>query len=304
MFVRSLVPVLLLAGFHSQLTLAQTLVFDGRISQSTKNETLDASADPWLTAVKGKNAATKYSGFLGPNVPPTPLGSKGGKGNSEQVISIRIDNSSIFVPGGATGTPQNGFRRTELIAQKNQSVEALKNDTQTGITRFHFSIKEDQAAPLNLTHEYQIVFIEPSDGSHVFGVKLGSPFTIPTGTLPAANANFFKVLDHNSTVLFQTPFTSSTWHNFAVQVDWNARTLEVFYSTEGDLLVPVTNVKGNPTATVGAAGQGEFHIGVLKLPLANPADSPADQGNVVRFGLQEGTTEGLLYSGVFVERIS
>lgn len=33
----------------------------------------------------------------------------------------------------------------------------------------------------------------------------------------------------------------------------------------------------------------------------NPADTPADQGDVVHFGIQEGTTEALLYSGVFVE---
>ena len=33
----------------------------------------------------------------------------------------------------------------------------------------------------------------------------------------------------------------------------------------------------------------------------NPADSPANQGDVVHFGIQEGTTDGLLYSGVFVE---
>ena len=40
---------------------------------------------------------------------------------------------------------------------------------------------------------------------------------------------------------------------------------------------------------------------IIKLPLVNPADPPADQGDVVHFGTQEGTTEGLLYSGVFVE---
>ena len=33
----------------------------------------------------------------------------------------------------------------------------------------------------------------------------------------------------------------------------------------------------------------------------NPADSPANQGDVVHYGIQEGTTEALLYSGVFVE---
>ena len=38
-----------------------------------------------------------------------------------------------------------------------------------------------------------------------------------------------------------------------------------------------------------------------QLPLVNPADSASNQNDVVHFGIQEGTTEGLLYSGVFVE---
>jgi len=37
------------------------------------------------------------------------------------------------------------------------------------------------------------------------------------------------------------------------------------------------------------------------LPLVNPKDAPENQGNVVYYGIQEGTTEGLIYSGVFVE---
>lgn len=36
----------------------------------------------------------------------------------------------------------------------------------------------------------------------------------------------------------------------------------------------------------------------------NPADTPADQADVVHHGIQEGTTEGLFYSGVFVEQAS
>lgn len=42
-------------------------------------------------------------------------------------------------------------------------------------------------------------------------------------------------------------------------------------------------------------------INMEKLPLVNPADTPADQGDVVHFGIQEGKKETLLYSGVFVE---
>ncbi|KAI3620974.1 hypothetical protein WG66_008828 [Moniliophthora roreri] len=276
-----------------QVAAATEILYDGRVPLSTQNASLDASADPFLTVVKGSEPATHYSGFLGEAVAPTPLW----RNAPEQVISITIDNSSVFVPGG--GAPQLGFRRTELIAQKKGSD--LKQIMETGVTQFHFSIKADTEHPLNLMHEHQIVFIEPSDGTHVFGVQLGSPFTNPTGTLPAPDADSFKVLDHALNVLFKTRFTPDAWHNFAVQVDWEKLTLQIFYSTDADPLAAVTGVVSNPTVARGVVG--DFHFGVLKLPLVNPADSPADQGDVVHHGIQEGTKEGLLYSGVFVTRV-
>ena len=49
-----------------------------------------------------------------------------------------------------------------------------------------------------------------------------------------------------------------------------------------------------------ARRRGRSWLG-LQLPLVNPADSAADQNDVVHYGIQEGTTEALLYSGVFVE---
>ncbi|KAK7025553.1 hypothetical protein VNI00_015906 [Paramarasmius palmivorus] len=277
-----------------QVAAATQILYDGRVPLSAQNASLDTSSGPFLTAVKGSESATHYSGFLGETVAPTPLWN-----TSEQVISITIDNTSVFTPGG--GAPQLGFRRTELIAQEQGSD--LKQIIETGVTQFHFSIKADTENPLNLTHEYQIVFIEPSDGTHVFGVQLGSPFTNPTGTLPAPDADSFKVLDHDLNVLFKTPFSADSWHNFAVQVDWDNLTLQVFYSTDAEELTAVTDVVSNPTVAQGAAGQGDFHFGVLKLPLVNPADSTADQGDVVHHGIQEGTKEGLLYSGVFVTRV-
>ncbi|KAK0201444.1 hypothetical protein DFS33DRAFT_1347386 [Desarmillaria ectypa] len=203
----------------------------------------------------------------------------------------------------------------------------------TGISVFHFSIKADETRPLNYTHEYQIVFIEPTDGSHVFGLQLGkvgqytmdiladsiigSPFTNPMGVVPAPNATSFKVLDHDLNVLFTTPFTNRMWHNFAVQVDWVNLTLKVFYSMNEDSLEAVTDVM--PNASAGAGVIGDFHFGILKvrlvqfweedavanlsrqLPLVNPLDSADQQADVVHYGLQEGSLEGLFYSGVFVE---
>lgn len=220
--------------------------------------------------------------MLGHLFPPTPLWN--GLFAQEQAISVTIDNSSVFLPGGSN--PQYGFRRTELIAQKNGDHTSLVKEMEVGSTAFHFSIMRDERHPLNLKHEYQVVFIEPNDGTHVFGIQLGmvdsqapttttahltlrfrsgSPFTNPTGHLPAKNANAFKVLDHSLNVLFTAPFLPGIWHNFAVQVDWNNLTLAVFYS-EGRLpLRQVTKVVANPTAPIGASGQGDFHIGVLKV---------------------------------------
>ncbi|KAF8993506.1 hypothetical protein BDQ17DRAFT_1368244 [Cyathus striatus] len=285
---------------------ATPVIYDGRAPFSLTASDLDASHDPYLTIVKGTEAASHYSTLLGHSVPSTPLWNKRvfpllpfPTVPSEQSISVNIDNSSIFSPGGSN--PQFGFRRTDIIAQQNGNHTALVPLMENGVTVFHFSIKLDEAHPLNYNHEYQIVFIEPNDGSHVFGIQLGSPFTNPTGMLPAPQAHSFKVLDHALNVLFTAPFTSDAWHNFAVRVDWNNLTLAAFYSKDGSPLKQVTKVVPNLSTAAGAAGQGDFHFGVLKLPLVNPADSASDQADVVHHGIQEGTTEGLIYSGVFVE---
>ena len=99
---------------------------------------------------------------------------------------------------------------------------------------------------------------------------LGSPFTIPTGNLPAQDAGNFKVLDHALNVLFSAPFSPGNWHNFAVQVDWDNRTLAVLYSKDCARLKPVTKVVDNLSAANGTAGQGEFHFGILKVYLLQP----------------------------------
>jgi len=284
------------------LVAATPLIYDGRAPFNLTSTDLNNNVGPYLTVVKGTENATHYDSLHGLSVPPTPLWNELLILPTEQAVSVSIDNTSVFFPGGGAG--QFGFRRTDLIAAINGQHTELITQMETGTTVFHFSIKLDEARPLNYTHEYQIVFIEPNDGTHVFEIQLGSPFTNPTGVLPVANAHSFKVRDHSLNVLFTTPFTSDTWHNFAVQVDWTNLTLAVFYSKDVELLSPVTKVVTNEGVTGGPNGQGDFHFGVLKLPIVNPNDTPANQGNVVDFGIQEGTTEGLFYSGVFVEQVS
>lgn len=120
----------------------------------------------------------QYTTLLGHHIPPTKLWNKLPIQTTEQAISVKIDNSSVFIPGG--GPAQYGFRRTELIAQINGSHTALNAITDVGVTAFHFSIKLDEKNRLNYSHEYQIVFIEPADGSHVFGIQLGECYFLNT----------------------------------------------------------------------------------------------------------------------------
>jgi hypothetical protein len=288
--------VLAFAAYVS-LTSATPLIYDGRALFNYTIEDLNNSLDPYLSVVKGGMDASYYTQLLGHTLSATPLWSP-----LEQPITISIDNTSIFVPGGST--PQNGFRRTELIAQKDGNHTALNDIADVGTTVFHVSILEELEKPLNMSHEYQIVWIEPNDGTHVFEIQLGSPFTIPTGTVPVSNARFLKVRNHALDLLFETPFTSHDWHNFAVQIDWTNLTLGVFYSTNGEPLKAVTGLVENSSASPGTAGQGDYHFGVLKLPLADPNETAAQQGDVVHFGIQEGDTEALTYSGVFIESIT
>jgi hypothetical protein len=80
-----------------------------------------------------------------------------------------------------------------------------------------------------------------------------------------SNAHSFKILDHSLNVLFTTPFSPTTWHNFAVRVDWDNLTLQVFYSTQAQPLKAVTGVIQNQAVQAGEAGRGDFHFGVLKV---------------------------------------
>lgn len=116
----------------------------------------------------------QYTTLLGQSVAPTPLW-----GVDEQSIRVTIDNTSVFTPG--TAAPQLGFRRTELITQGNpiSNRTAFDETIETGVTAFHFSLQADPQRPLNLTHDYQVAFIEPSDGTHVFGLELGASDLLP-----------------------------------------------------------------------------------------------------------------------------
>ena len=88
----------------------------------------------------------------------------------------------------------------------------------------------------------------------------GTPFN--TTLSDNSDPNTLRIRSHNGSVLFQTHFNSA-WHNFAVIVDWDNLTLQVYYSPNGCTLQDVTNVEDNSSAPKGSIG--DFQFGVLKV---------------------------------------
>lgn len=88
-------------------------------------------------------------------------------------------------------------------------------------------------------------------------------------------AHNLKVRDHALNVLFEVPFTAEDWHNFAVQVDWANKTLGVFYSANSEDLKAVTGLCDNDSVPSDAAGEGDYHFGVLKVGFHPPLNHHA-----------------------------
>lgn len=139
--------------------------------------------------------------------------------------------------------------------------------TVQGVTTFHFSLRPDFARPLNISHQYELVFYETQDySSHVWTIKAGTPF----GEKKSRKSTKLRL--ESSTAggvagkdLFEVDWETSTWHNFAVQVDWVKNRLSAYYSSGYEPLKKVVNnVKNDSTGK----GQGTIsHQQVLLKPL-------------------------------------
>ncbi|AEO64872.1 uncharacterized protein THITE_2142658 [Thermothielavioides terrestris NRRL 8126] len=193
------------------------------------------------------------------------------------VRSAHPNDSSIF-------NSQVGFRRAELIPASNDGTDP---STQ-GVKTLHFSVKKDAARPLNLSHEYQLVFLESNDFST-------NQFVLKTGTILGQNTADPDTLQvfgnvNQGQLLFSTPFVDGVFHNFALKLDFDQSTTQVFFSAGEDPLKAVTDVLKNDLS-----GQGQFHFGVLKKPVGG-------QGDITKNGFQEaGINEGIIFGGIFEE---
>lgn len=82
---------------------------------------------------------------------------------------------------------------------------------------------KDTARSLNLSHEYQLVFLESADfATNQVVLKTGTISGQPAGQNPNLLVLQSNV-NENRGNLFTTNFTAGTWHNFGVVLDFTKK---------------------------------------------------------------------------------
>lgn len=185
---------------------------------------------------------------------------------------------------------QVGFRRIGLSPNQ----KAVANNISTkGVKTLHFSFATNPKKVLNLTHEYQIGWLESADYStNQVVVKLGT--ILGDEKAGGKNIQVFSNLNgkpSGTKTLFTTPLTDG-WHNFAFTMDFDKNTIQTYYSADNDKLKAQGGVVPNDMS-----GDGEYQFGILK----KPTDFAA-KADITKNGFQEkGITEALRFGGIFME---
>jgi hypothetical protein len=224
--------------------------------------------------------------------------------NASKAIEVTINDASIF-------NKQTGFRRAEYVKNLTTpsapcSLFYFRTDVQyrllplsntgtdastLGQKTIHFSIRKDVSCPLNVSHEYQLFFLESANfATNQIVLKTGTIL----GSTNASTADDLVMLGNVASsppqMLFSAPFTENTWHNFGVMMDFDKKTTAILYSTDEESLTPRSAAMANDVS-----GQGQFHFGLLKKPINGGAD-------ITKSGEQPaGINEGVIYGGIFEE---
>lgn len=193
------------------------IIMDGRVSSNATLQTFDTAASPFSpTYTKGQNLTWSKVLKL-PAIRPSkfdlPISSK--------AVEVTINDQSIFVPGG--GSQQLGFRRAGLLMGNGSDASNV------GVKTFHWSVKQDPDAKMNLTHEYMNVWHEANDyASNQFSFNAGIMLaqdkpTDSNVTTTRLNKVLWKILDRKNHVVWTTMIDWDEWQNFAVTVDYEKK---------------------------------------------------------------------------------
>ncbi|KAG0651625.1 hypothetical protein D0Z07_2122 [Hyphodiscus hymeniophilus] len=189
------------------------VTMEGRVARGMKLSTFDTTSSPFdPNFSKGENLT--WSQIIEfPHVLPSKFDI-----TAYKAIEVTIDERSIFIPGG--GAPQIGFRRAGLLLGNGTDA------TVVGVKTFHWSVKQDLRARMNLTHEYMNVWHETNDYSaNQFSFNTGILLeqdhpTDSNATTTGLDKRLWKFLDRGNDVIWTTWIDWDNWQNFAVTVDY------------------------------------------------------------------------------------
>ncbi|KAF2198968.1 hypothetical protein GQ43DRAFT_457498 [Delitschia confertaspora ATCC 74209] len=281
---------MLLILFLHQSLIKCPIIFDGRIPQNLTLSSFDTvTTSPYnVQYVKGENQTWSQILLL----PNTTSLSRLDNPTLHKSFEVTINDASLFRSGQGL---QLGFRRAGLLF-KDDINAAGADAADKGVVTFHWSVKQDLAKPLNLSHEYMNVWHEKADYS-------GNQFSFVGGVVLQVDGGdgvdtpkereTWKVQDAKNSVVFRTPIKFDSWQNFGVQLDYVNSTMQVFYSADNAPLKAVTQLLRNDNS-----GGGQLQLGIAK--------KPTETETVVWDGYQESMPngEGQVYGGVFVENSS
>ncbi|KAI9695009.1 MAG: hypothetical protein M1822_000626 [Bathelium mastoideum] len=234
---------------------AGTILWDGRFNDLSSSEDLNNwswsdEVGPYQYYIHGSGDITEYINLSPSYKNPEDTGSKQG-------AKFTIDSTSYW--NGQT------MRRTELIPQTTAAINS-------GHVFYHFSMQRtDVNAPSSLD-EHQVCFFE----SHFTEMKYG----LISGEAGTSDTNLRW--DIGGVSQWNTTFTADVWHNIAYEIDFSANTVGFWHSTGSD---PLTQVIAPRSASTSSNGE-DWHLGVLRLPMASSGDSGA---------------EDWYFSGVYIE---
>ncbi|KAF2831598.1 hypothetical protein CC86DRAFT_342525 [Ophiobolus disseminans] len=265
------------------------IIFDGRIPRNLTLSSFDsATTSPYNPDyVKGEN--TTWSSIL--LFPKYTAPSRFDDVKIHKPLEVTIDNRSLFRAGQNL---QVGFRRAGLLL-KDDANDPGADASDAGIVTFHWSVKQDAARPLNLSHEYMNIWHEKADYSGNQFNFVGGVVLIGdggTGVDTKIEKEKWRVQNYKNEFVFEVPIDFGRWQNFAVQLDYVRNTIQVFYSAGKAPLEAVTEALPNENA-----GGGQLQIGVAK--------KPTETKTVVLDGYHELIPlrgEGQIYGGIFVEK--
>lgn len=186
------------------------LVFDGRVPSTASLADFDTSnGGGWMPFNPDyvRADALPWSSIL--VLPEVEAPSRFDATSETVPLEVTLSDESIFME-------QKGFRRAGLqfLEDSNEGSPAVG-----GVKTVHFSIRVDPERPLNLTHEYLLVW-------HETAAYDANQFNFEVGTIigqESLGGDTYKLLDREYKVLWETPVLEDEWQNFAVTVDFDAK---------------------------------------------------------------------------------